>query len=567
MGVHEFPINPPNPTDSQRHQMLKNALMQAGRIDDYENIVKLLRHSPDITHYASPGEFKGVKIGIIGAGLAGLSTAFELRKLGADITIFDASEDRIGGRVYTYYFDKERKYYGEMGAVRIPISHETTWFYINKFKLNTNPFVQVNPNAFVYVHNTRVRNDLEGRNITEKIYPKYNLTPRERNTPWSKLYYYAINYPLKKLPSHIRTEILKILPTYSPPYSQLISMNFRQVFEMLGLSQEAISLISSVDPLTGSMLYMGYAELLQEMYPLDFSALYQISGGMSNLPLAFYKSLISKHPTEYNNVPDCLLGEIVFKSGHFVNGIYKSHNSNKVILRYINNHLSQDLTEAFDYVVCTIPFSTLREVDIKPLFSNKKMQAIRELNYIDAQRTLLLCNRRFWEENTEYGRIIGGISYTDLPIQSIIYPSDHALYKGYAKSSPDEPGVLMASYNFWMDATRLGNINDQRRIEVIKRNVEDVHGLPKGYLNSVVSEYKTVHWNSQEWSRGAVAITLPEQKNIFLYDILKPEYNNRVFFAGEHASATHGWMQGALFSGKLAANMLAYYIKRRNYDK
>lgn len=125
----------------------------------------------------------------------------------------------------------------------------------------------------------------------------------------------------------------------------------------------------------------------------------------------------------------------------------------------------------------------------------------------------------------------------------------------------------MASYNFWMDATRLGNINNQRRIEVIKRNVEDVHGLPKGYLSSVVSEYKTVHWNSQEWSRGAVAITLPEQKNIFLYDILKPGYNNTIFFAGEHASATHGWMQGALFSGKLAANMLAYYIKRRNYDK
>lgn len=557
MTVHEFPVNPPNPTDSQRHEMLKNALIEAERIEDYENIIKLLSPPPDIIHYSSPGEFKGVKIGIIGGGLAGLSAAFELRKLGANITIFEASEDRIGGRVYTYYFDKERKFYGEMGPLRIPISHETTWFYINKFKLNTNPFVQVNPNAFVYVHDTRVRNDLEGRNIKEKIYPKYNLTPQERNTPWPKLYDYAINYPLKRLPPHIRTETLRILPAYSPAYAQLINMNFRQVFEILGLSQDAINLISNIDPLTGSMLYMGYAELLQDTYPLDFSALYQIDGGMSNLPLAFYKSLVSKHTAEYNNIPDSLLGEVIFKSGHFINGIYQSHNSNEVILRYINNQTSQNLTEAFDYVVCTIPFSTLREVDIKPFFSNRKMQAIRELNYIDAQRTLLLCNKRFWEEDTEYGGIIGGISYTDLPIQSTIYPSDHALYKGPA----NKPGVLAASYNFGLDSTRLGAINDKRRIEIIKQNVEDVHGLPKGYLKSVVSEYKTVHWNSQEWARGAIAMTLPEQKNIFLYNILKPEYNNRIFFAGEHASVTHGWMQGALFSGKLAANMLTYNIK------
>lgn len=565
MTAQRFSTSLFNPTDSQRHEMLKKSMVKAGREEDYENVVKLLSPPPDIEKYASIGELKGVKIGIIGGGLAGLSAAFELRKLGADITIFDATDDRIGGRVYTYYFDKDKKYYGELGAIRIPISHETTWHYINKFKLNTNPFVQSNPNAFVYIHNTRVRNDSEGIDIEEKIYPKYNLTERERNTPWTKLYDYAINYPIYKLPSEIREEILKILPKYSPEYSQLINMSIRKVFEMLGLSQEAINLISSIDPLTGGILYFSYAEVMQEMYPLDFDALYQVAGGNVNLPLAFYKSLISKQPLEYSNISDNYLGEVVFKLGHYVNGIFKSGDNEKVILKYRTKQSSQDSLEVFDYVISAIPFSTLREVEIKPLFSNRKMQAIREFNYLDAGRALLLCTKRFWEEDKEYGRIIGGISYTDLPIESIFYPSDHALCSDPSKCRPEESGVLI-TYNFNQDAIRVGNMSEERRIDLVKRNIEEVHGLPEGYLDAVVEDYKVLHWNTLEWFKGAVAMGLPEQKSIFSYNMLKPEYNNRIFFAGEHTSVTHAWMQGALYSGKLAANMLAYNSRLKKYE-
>jgi monoamine oxidase len=37
----------------------------------------------------------------------------------------------------------------------------------------------------------------------------------------------------------------------------------------------------------------------------------------------------------------------------------------------------------------------------------------------------------------------------------------------------------------------------------------------------------------------------------------KPEYGGRVFFAGEHISALHRWMQGALQTGMQAACDLA----------
>ncbi|MDF2700252.1 MAG: amine oxidase, partial [Haloplasmataceae bacterium] len=448
-----------NPTDDQRHEILKNLLIKDGRLVDFENIINLLKPPPDITEYILPGKLKGVKIGIIGGGLSGLSSAFELRKTGADITIFDALDDRIGGRVYTHYFDEDKKYYGELGPIRIPISHETTWHYINKFKLNTIPFIQFNPNAFIYVNNIRVRNN--DYNIKTYLYPKYNLTEAEKSLSWTDLYTYAINYPLKTLPPEIRTEIFKILPSYSPQYNQLIQFNLRQIFERLGLSNDAINLITSIDSLTGSFLYSDYSEMLQEIYALDYNVLYQIVGGMTNLPLALYKSLMSKEPVEYGNLPISVLGNVEYKSGHIINGIYRNYINNKVLLKYQMNNNFEDYYSEFDYVICTIPFSTLREVDIKPTFSNPKMQAIREVNYIDSFRSVFLCNNRFWEEKTGYGNIIGGgISYTDLPIQSIIYPS-------YNKEN-DDLGVLIACYNFGQDSTRLGNIETKRRFEVVK---------------------------------------------------------------------------------------------------
>lgn len=150
MESDNYNKQPSNPSDEQRYDLLKDALREAGRQEDYTNILKLLNPPPDILNYSYPGEFKGLKIGIIGGGLAGMSAAFELRKLGCNITIFDAEENRIGGRVHTHYFDEHKKLYGEFGAMRIPVAHQTTWHYLNIFELSTEPFIQNNPNAYMF---------------------------------------------------------------------------------------------------------------------------------------------------------------------------------------------------------------------------------------------------------------------------------------------------------------------------------------------------------------------------------------------------------------------------------
>ncbi|WP_033166166.1 NAD(P)/FAD-dependent oxidoreductase [Clostridium sp. KNHs205] len=550
-NIHTFM----NPTDTQRYQMLSNSLKGAGRSEDLYNIIELLNPPPDINTYIEPGGLKKVRIGIIGAGLAGLAAAFELRKTGADITVFEANEERIGGRVYTYYFDRSRNYYGEFGAMRIPVSHGTTWHYINLFNLMTVPSSQGMPNNFIYVHNTRTRKDPEGANIMEYLYPLYNLTPAERNTPWNQLNDYAFSSLLKELSPDTRKELLQILPYYSPQILPYINQSVRQILEDLGLSQDAITLLASVNSLTGDTLAANYFETLSEEYSMDYANVYRISGGMEYLPYAFYNSLTNLTPDEYTISKEDL-GNCQVNMGYYVNGIYQLED-NKVLLRY-NTPGLRNQTEEFDYIICAIPFSLLRTFDIKPFFTNQKMQAIRELNYYNSLKASFLSKRRFWEEDTDYGRMNGGFSATDLPIRTIFYPTDHLACLEEWGCTPNEPGVFTASYNIGLDAVRVGAFPEEQRFSYIKRNVEEVHGLPEDYLNRLITGHKTVNWNEEPFAKGAFATNLPGQLLNFGYDMLLPEYNNRVFFAGEHTSSKHGWMQGALYSGMFAANCLAY---------
>lgn len=539
-----------NPTDEQRHNIMYESLNRLGRAEDFENIIELLGPPPNILKFAKPMSLSNMNIGIIGGGLAGLSAAYELRKLGANITIFDAESSRIGGRIYTHFFNNIRQTFGELGAMRIPISHETTWHYINLFNLNTESLSSPNSNNFIYASNVRMRRDRTGQSIEENLYDLYSLTQAEKNTPWNELLSYASDTMLNRLTPSQRTEILKILPNYTEEYKALSNLSSRQVYEMLGLSQGFINLLSAVDPFTGATLNIGFDENLSGNYSLDFMNTYRIVMGMINLPLAFINSLVNNNPHELSNM-SLELGKVNIRLGHIVTGI--SDASSNVNISYINPYGSQQ-SESFDLIICTIPFSVLRNLEIAPTFGDKKMQAIKELNYIDAQKTVCLFKSRFWEEDAPYGNINGGISFTDLIIQSIVYPPDHIIKNSL---SYNEPGVLIASYNIGLDSLRLSNQNPYRRLEIIKRDLEAVHGTPPGYINSIIDACKTVHWNRSEWFRGAFAAPYPGQKIDLAYNMLLPEYNNKVFFAGEHISTKPGWVQGALQSGKWVANQIA----------
>lgn len=556
-----------NPTDQQRYEMFGYALSQDRRREDLENVKELLSPPVDITTICPKGYGKDTKVAIMGGGEAGLAAAFELRKIGCNITIFEAS-NRIGGRINTYYFDKNKRYFGELGAMRIPVSHETSWHYINLFNLKTSPFVANNVRSLFYLRDKRAVNDPFGISIMKNIYPRYNLDPVEASTPWRGLAAKVTDKYLVSLSPEERKELLQIKPTYSRSIQERDMLNRMMAYERAGLSRHAIAMLGYIFLLEQNLFKLGFIDELQELYTEDFVFTYYVLGGMINLPMSFYMALTDEIDNVYK-VSKNELGKVAFKMECPVDGIYESPDGDGVILGYRDSAYLDCSFEKFDYVVCTIPFSSLRRVKIKPLFSVMKNFAIADLNYEDAQKTFLFLSDRFWEYGIPCMRIVGGTTFTDLPAVTVFYPSDHSMpipnvLDGWTLrpgARPDEPGVLLSSYNWTMDATRLGNEYNELRINDVKGYIERIHGLPYGYINGRLISYKTILWSEVQYIWGGAAISKPEDKILYSYVVTLPEMNNKVFFAGEHISQKHAWQQGSLQTGMIAANQVAEKIK------
>src|SRR6202012_5045002 len=111
-------------------------------------------------------------------------------------------------------------------------------------------------------------------------------------------------------------------------------------------------------------------------------------------------------------------------------------NDRGVSVSYVNSRTpdAPQLATA-DWCVCTIPLSILSQIPID--VGSAMKAAIDAVPYAASVKVGLQFKRRFWEEDEA---IYGGISYTDLPIRQISYPST-----GFKQSSL---GVFLGAYLF-----------------------------------------------------------------------------------------------------------------------
>src|SRR5215471_14276678 len=94
---------------------------------------------------------------VIGGGLAGLCTAYELQALGHTVTVLEA-QMRPGGRVRTLRESFAPGLYVEAGAEQIPGAHEITQHYARVLGLTLLPNRTVGTRALYHVRGQRVVN-------------------------------------------------------------------------------------------------------------------------------------------------------------------------------------------------------------------------------------------------------------------------------------------------------------------------------------------------------------------------------------------------------------------------
>lgn len=441
------------------------------------------------------------RVVIIGAGLAGLVAAYELKRQGHQVVELEA-QNRVGGRIYTLR-NFAPGLYAEAGGMRIPRTHDLTLRYCELFGLPLRPFVMGNPKGLVHVGGVRMT--AQEANEDPSRLP-FHLEEHERGRTADAMWEAAIG-ELREMVQRDGDAAWEHIVREYDQYSLYEFLRLR------GFSAGAIEYYSVMNFVEADM-HNAVVEILREDLGGAYVDMQEIVGGMDRLPGAFFGQLAQ----------EVRLGAQVFAVDQDPEGVTVHFKTE-----------AGRFSESGDYAVMTVPFSVLRSIEMITPLSREKQRAIRQLNYHASTKVLFQVRERVWE--TDDG-IMGGATVTDLPIRRMNYPT------------PDPStarGMLLASYTWGQDALQWGAMDEETRLEEALDDVTRIHPRVREAYEVGASHA----WYGDRWARGAFAMFAPEQQTQLQSDIVKQE--GRIYFAGEHCSLYHAWIQGALESGIRAA--------------
>jgi len=467
--------------------------------------------APISTPAIEPGPIEAAdrkkRILILGGGLAGLSAAWELVENGHDVTVLEARL-QPGGRVRTLREPFSDNLYADCGASTLPADHDFTMRYVDLFGLSLDPWF---------------RKELKGHKMT--YYAKDTRLVQGDGTPW----------PIKLSPEEkelgINGMIMKYFmfalqelgdptaagwpPTSLAPYDQVTAA---QLMRSRGATQGAIDRLGLqlfLDLPAEGMEETGALWLLRDarLSP-GGQQIYRIRGGMDLLPRAFADRL-----TEH-----LLYGAEVVRI---------EHSPDNIEVVFERAGVQQRI--AAEYLLCTIPFSVLRSIEISPALSPAKRKAIDELPYSSCTKIYLQSRRKFWMQDK-----LSGFACTDLPIKYVFdstptLESSRGILECYISGPKSQPVTAM---------------NPKERLEFGIQNLAKVFPDVRDHIEGGTSK----SWIDDPWARGAYAYYKPGQMLELLPHVGAPE--GRIHFAGDHTSPWPHWMQGALYSGNHAARQL-----------
>jgi monoamine oxidase len=239
----------------------------------------------------------------------------------------------------------------------------------------------------------------------------------------------------------------------------------------------------------------------------------KIKGGTDLLPKAFAEKLAGK-----------------IHYGAAVVRIEQDANQARVV--FIEAGRQQTLTA--EAVLCTIPFSVLKNIDL-PALSDRKREIIKRTRYDAVSRVYLQTRNRFFEEQG-----LNGFAFTSGAIE-IWQPT---------WSQPGPRAILM-TYARPGEAERITGLKESERIAVTLKQLDGMFsGLRENFERGA-----SKCWLDDEWSRGAWAF-------VGFTDFLAAvAVDGRIHFAGEHLSISSSWMQGALSSGLRAVKEIEEGVK------
>jgi len=469
---------------------------------------------------ALSGDARGTRVVILGAGLAGMTAAYELSKAGYSCQVLEA-RSIAGGRCqtarrgfkdtdllgHTQVCDFDEGLYINVGPWRIPYHHRSTLHYTRLFGVPLEVIVNDNDAAYVYFQGGS--GPLAGKPIR-----KGQIAADTRG------------YAAELLAKAARKGDLD-QPMTAEDRDQLVAYLVHEGYlspkdlAYLGTEGRGFDVHpgAGLDPGPGKpstpyalkdLLDSKTWEVLTSVADYDQQrTMFQPVGGMDQIARGFERHV----------------GRMI-RYGAQVKAVAQGPKG--VTVSYLDDAGKPGLVEA-DYCVCTIPLSVLKSIDLQ--VSAPFKAAIGQVAYAPVNKIGLQMKRRFWEEDHF---IYGGHIYNDIPgVRTISLPSTG--WQG-------QKGVILGYYAFSGEAAMVSAKSPAERAAFAVAAGQKV--FPE-YTESFETAFSK-SWHLDRHNLGGWADWSEESRRAAYPVLLQPD--GRIYLAGEHLTYIGGWQAAAIES-------------------